>query len=211
MAAIRRWTADGALGRAITMQATTWANYHEKADGSWLDDPLRCPAGPLFRLGVYFLGEFASLLGRPVQMSVAHSRIRTGRPTPDTAQMHLRYDTGAIANIFSSFCVADGRPWADEVVLAFEHGRIHRWMERTGNFDMSQDRAVVELHRSGKPKLRVETAPGDFTGWYNWRAFHDAVRGRPGAVRHNADGLLLSVRLLSALTRAAQTGGPEAV
>lgn len=211
MDAIRRWVAEEKLGRPITLQAMTWSNYHEKADGSWMDDPFRCPAAPLFRLGVYFLGEFAGLLGRPVKMSVQQSRIRTGRPTSDTAQMNLVHENGALANIFSSFCVGDGRPWADEVTISYEHGRIHRWMERTGNVDMSSDRAVVELHRPGKPKVRVETTPGDFTGWYNWKAFHDAVRGAPGSVKLDANSLMMSVRLLSALTRASQSGLVESI
>ncbi len=211
MAAIRGWLADGSLGRPIGLQATTWSNYHEKADGCWMDDPVRCPAAPLFRLGVYFLGEFAGLLGRPVKMSVQQSRIRTGRPTADTAQMSLVYENGAMANIFASFCVGDGRPWADEVTLSYEHGRIHRWMERTGELDMSKDRAVVELHRPGKPKVRVETAPGDFTGWYNWKGFQAAVRGEPGSIKLDADSLVMSVRLLSALTRASQSGLVESI
>jgi predicted dehydrogenase len=211
MAAIREWTKAGALGRPITLQATTWADYREVADGSWLDDPMRCPAAPLFRLGVYFLGEFAGLLGRPVRLSVQQSRIRTGRPTADTAQLQIEYESGAMANVFASFCVGDGRPWADEVMIAYEGGRIRRWMERTGDSDMSQDRAVVELHRPGEPVVRVKTAPGDFTGWYNWRAFHEAARGRPGSVKLDAEGLLTSVRLLSALTRAARSGAVETV
>lgn len=211
MAAIRGWVADGALGRPISLQAMTWANYQEKADGSWLDDPVRCPAAPLFRLGVYFLGEFAGLLGKPLTMSVQQSRIRTGRPTADTAQMSISYENGALANIFASFCIGDGRPWADDVTISYEHGRIHRWMERTGNLDMSSDHAVVELHRPGKPKVRVETPPGDFTGWYNWTAFHAAVRNLPGSVRLDADGLVTSVKLLSTLTRASQSGLVEQV
>jgi predicted dehydrogenase len=211
MDAIRRWVAEEKLGRPICLQAMTWSNYHEQADGSWMDDPLRCPAAPLFRLGVYFLGEFAGLLGRPVKMSVQQSRIRTGRPTADTAQMNLAYENGALANIFSSFCVGDGRPWSDEVTIGYEHGRIHRWMERTGELDMSRDRAVVELHRPGKPKMRVETAAGDFTGWYNWNAFQAAVRDLPGSVRLDADSLVMSVRLLSALTRASQSGAVESI
>jgi predicted dehydrogenase len=165
----------------------------------------------LFRLGVYLLGEFAALLGEPVSVSVRQTRIRTGRPTADNAQMAIVYGNGAIANVFASFCVDDGRPWADDVTLVYERGRIRRWMERTGALDMGGDRAVVELHRPGRPVQRVETGPGAFTGWYNWPAFQAAVRGAPQAVMLDGHGLVASVRLLTALHRASQSGMPEAV
>ncbi len=208
---IRRWLAEADLGRPVSLHARTWADYAEQADGSWRDDPLRCPAGPLFRLGVYFFSDFAGIPGRPVEVHVQHSRLRTGRPTPDNAQISIAYEGGALANIFASFCISDGQAYRDEVVLACERGTIRRWMVRTGNTDMSQDHAVAELQRPGKAPERIVTTPGDFAGWYGWEAFHAAVRGLPGAVMHDAESTINGVRLLDALGRAANSGQVEKV
>jgi predicted dehydrogenase len=211
LAQIRRWMADGRLGRPVSLHARTWADYREQADGSWLDDPMLCPGGPLFRLGVYFLNDFASLPGKPVEVQVQQSRLRTGRPTADNAQISIVYEGGALANIFASFCVGDGHPYRDEVTLACEHGTIRRWMVRTGAIDMSRDHAVVELQRAGEPPEQRVTGPGDYAGWYGWDAFHAAVRGLDGAVMHDAAATLAGVRLLAALKRAALSGRAESV
>jgi predicted dehydrogenase len=207
LAFIRRWMADGSLGRPVSLHARTWADYNERADGTWYDDPLRCPGGPLFRLGVYFLSDFAGLMGKPVEVHVTHTRLRTGRPTPDNAQMAILYDNGALASIFASFCIGDGQPYRDEVVIACERGTIRRWMVREGGDDMDSDRAVVELQRAGHPVERIITEPGDYAGWYGWEAFHAAVRGLPGSVRADEAGTIASVRLLVALSEAANNGG----
>jgi len=208
---MRRWLAEADLGRPVALQARTWANYHEKADGGWADDPKRCPGGALFRLGVYLLNDFAALPGQPTSAYVQHARVRTGRPTPDNAQISLAYDTGAVANIYASFCINDGHPYADEIHLACERGVIRRWVDRISKPDMSGDHAVVELVRPGLPVERHETLPGDFAGWYDWIAFHDAVRGLPGAIRHNAEATVAGVRLLNAMSRSIASGLPEAV
>ncbi len=206
LARMRTWLTDYDLGQPVSLHARTWADYREKADGSWYDDPKRCPAGPLFRLGVYFLSDFAGLLGRPLEVQVQQTRVRTGRPTPDNAQMTITYENGALAAIFSSFCIGDGQAYRDELVIGCERGTIRRWMERAGGIEMDQDRAVVELQRPGHPIERLVTAPGDFAGWYGWKAFHAAVRGLPGSVPTNAEATIASVRLLAALGRAALSG-----
>ena len=54
------------------------------------------------------------------------------RPTADNAQIAIEFENGALANVFASFCVGDGRPWPDEVTLNYERGTIQRCIERTG-------------------------------------------------------------------------------
>lgn len=208
---MREWLAEGSLGRVISFQARTWADYRENADGSWMDDPARCPAAPLFRLGVYFLNDFAALMGRPEEVYVLQSRVRTGRPTADNAQISIRFENGSLGNVFTSFCVGDGRPYADEVDIVCEHGSVHRWMERRGTIDMSKDRAVAELRSPGRDTRRITTEPGDFAGWYDWRGFRAAVRGEPGAVLQDADATLYGVELLSAVAESSCTGLPVRV
>jgi predicted dehydrogenase len=210
-AKIQSWLMSGELGRPVTLQAQTWANYQEVADGSWMDDPARCPGGPLFRLGVYFLNDFAGLLGKPLRVQVQQARVRTGRPTPDNAQISIEYEGGALANIFTSFCVGDGRAYRDEVMIACEKGTVRRWMERAGGVEMDGDRAVVELLRPGAEVDRFVTAAGDYAGWYDWKGFHAAVRGLPGSVARNREATVAGVRLLAAMARSAQSGRSEAV
>ncbi len=164
IARIKWWEQEHALGAPIGMRAETWSNYRESTDGSWYDDPARCPVAPICRLGIYFLNDFAALLGQPARVHVMQSRIFTGRPTPDNAQMAIEFQNGALANVFASFCIGDGNPWPDRVTLNYERGTIDRWMERTGKPDMSGDRAVLELQAPGVAPARFEDTAGPLCG-----------------------------------------------
>ena len=211
IAQIKVWEKEHRLGAPIAMRAATWANYREQPTNSWYDDPEKCPAAPILRLGVYFLNDFAALLGTPTRVFVSQSRIFTGRPTADNAQISIEFENGALANVFASFCVGDGRSWPDHVTLNYEGGTIHRWVERTGAKDMSGDHAVLELLAQGTDAVRVHTPPGGFAGWYDWKAFHDAVRGVAGAPLQDAEKVLYGMRLLEAMRRSAASGLPEPV
>jgi predicted dehydrogenase len=211
IARIKRWEQEYNLGAPIAMRAATWANYREFPNDSWYDDPLRCPAAPICRLGVYFLNDFAALLGEPIRVHVMHSRIFTGRVTADNAQISVEFKNGALANVFASFCIGDGKPWPDSVTINYERGTIQRWMERTGELDMSGDRAVLQLQMPGLTVPRFETKPGAFAGWYDWEAFHDAIRGVRGVPLQNAQQVLFGVRLLEAMSRSTASGLPELV
>ena len=211
IAKIKSWQAEHNLGLPIAMRAATWANYRESPNGSWYDDPARCPAAPICRLGVYFLNDFAALLGEPVRVHVMQSRIFTGRPTSDNAQISIEFKSGALAAVFASFCIGDGKPWPDFVTLNYERGTIHRWMERTGNSNMGMDYAVLELQAPDIQAPRFATRPGAFAGWYDWKAFHDAIRGINNVPLQNAGEILFGVRLLAAMSRSAASGLPETV
>lgn len=208
---IKIWEDKYRLGAPIAMRAATWADYREHPTGSWYDDPERCPAAPILRLGIYFLNDFAALLGTPSRVFVSQSRIFTARPTADNAQIAIEFENGALANVFASFCVGDGRPWPDEVTLNYERGTIQRCIERTGSRDMSGDRALLELQAPEIDTVRFRTQPGAFAGWYNWEAFHDAVRGLNDVPLQNASQVLYGVRLIDAMSRSAMSGLPEAV
>ena len=211
MARIHSWQEQHRLGRPIAMRAETWAHYREVANGTWYDDPARCPAAPICRLGIYFLNDFAALMGEPARVQVMQSRIFTGRPTADNAQLCVEFKNGALANIFASFCIGDGKPWPDCVTLNYERGTIHRWMERTGNRDMSGDHAALRLQIPDSPPLQYETKPGQFAGWYDWQAFYDAIRGEKNVPLQNPEQVLFGVRLLDAMSRSAASGLPELV
>jgi predicted dehydrogenase len=105
---IMEWQSAYKLGNPVGCRADVWASYTEQADGSWYDDPERCPVAPIFRLGIYLINDLIAIFGEPEEVQVFASRIATGRPTPDTAQLGIRFANGGLANIFSSFCVRDG-------------------------------------------------------------------------------------------------------
>lgn len=211
IAKIKEWHAVHDLGAPIAMRASTWANYRETANGTWYDDPVRCPAAPICRLGIYFLNDFAALLGSPVRVHVMQSRIFTGRPTADNAQLTIEFGNGALATVFASFCIGDGKPWPDIVTLNYERGTIQRRIERTGDRNMGADHAVVELIAPGISETPFHTAPGEYAGWYDWQAFHDAIRGVRDVPLQNPEQVLYGVRLLEAMSRSAASGLPEPV
>jgi predicted dehydrogenase len=84
---IFNWQREHDLGRPVSAQCQTWVSYREKPDGSWYDDPKRCPVAPIFRLGIYAINDLMFLFKNPRQVSVMHSRLFTQRPTPDHALM----------------------------------------------------------------------------------------------------------------------------
>ncbi|MDX6765246.1 MAG: Gfo/Idh/MocA family oxidoreductase [Candidatus Methylacidiphilales bacterium] len=207
---ILTWVAEFDLGRPVSMQASTWARYREQANGTWYDDPALCPVAPILRLGIYFLNDFLPLLGTPSRVHVLQSRMFTGRPTVDHAQAGIEFTNGATASVMASFCVGDGKPYQDEVVLNYEHGTIRRRMVRLDAPDMGEDYAVLEL-QSPNGMARFQTPPGAYAGWYQWQAFARAVRGEPGVPPQNRDGVLYGLQLLAAIARAGRTGQTENV
>jgi predicted dehydrogenase len=201
------WQEEFSLGRPLAMRAETWAHYRETADGSWYDNPSACQAAPLIRLGIYFFNEFAALLGQPESVHVMHSRLFTGRPTADHAQVGIRYRNGALGHIFASFCVNDGQSYRDQVTLNYENATIRRWVERTPGTSGETHSAALELQT---PSLRreVRTQPGQWCGWYQWETFHRAMRNKAGTSESEIESILFGLRLLSASNRSAQTGEP---
>src|SRR5690606_1581322 len=74
------------LGRPVGCRLETYASYHEQADGSWLDDPERCPAAPIFRLGIYLINMSCNCLAslRPCRCwSRAFARVVPQRTMPN--------------------------------------------------------------------------------------------------------------------------------
>jgi predicted dehydrogenase len=210
VAQIRAWVGEYQLGRPIAMQARTSARYFEKPTGTWYDDPALCPVAPILRLGIYFLNDFVPLLGTPDRVQVQQSRIFTERPTVDHAQVGIEYTNGATASILASFCIGDGKPYRDEVILSYENGTIRRWVERMDGPDMGGDHAVVELQTPGKV-LRFQTKPGDYAGWYQWQVFARVVRGDVRMPRTNREQVLSGLNLLSAISCAGRSGRAEPV
>lgn len=172
---IDEWIAQYHLGRPIGYRAMTWCSYREQPDGSWYDDPARCPAAPIFRLGIYLINDISRYFGEVETLQLLQSRLFTGRPTADNAQLSLLHKNGAIGSIYASFCVNDRRSYLHALELNFENGTVFR---NTGA-DAVNGKIKLDLAASApeggfvREHREFDAAVGD----YQYDQFYKAVRG----------------------------------
>jgi predicted dehydrogenase len=197
MAQIRRWRETHALGLPVAARADVWVSYREKANGSWYDDPRRCPVAPVLRLGIYLINDLALIFGEAKQVRVLQSRLFTQRPTSDNAQVGILYRNGALANVFASFGVKDGEPYRYSLVVNFENGTIYRHRTNAGG-----RLSLVTANEAGG--RCVERVPLDgTTGGYQWEAFCRAVRGERLAGEIAPEQIVAGVRVIRMMAEAA--------
>jgi predicted dehydrogenase len=205
---IQAWRDRFQLGQPVACRAEITASYREKADGGWYDDPVRCPVAPIFRLGIYLINDLITLVGEPQDVQVLQSRLFTGRPTPDNAQLAISFKNGAIGNIFASFCINDGQYYSNSLTLNFENGTIYRNIGP--NVFPGPKLRMVAQHGESAPI--IETA--DFTehsGGYQWETFHRAVRGEKIEGETSPEQIVAGIKLISAMARAEKSQRMEAV
>lgn len=208
---ILQWREEFQLGRAVAARADIWANYRETADGKWYDDPEKCPVAPIFRLGIYLINDLIRLIGNPRAVSVMSSRLFTGRPTPDNAQLNLIFDNGALANVFSSFCVNDAQWWLSSLTLNFENGTVYRNYGpcRTPNPRLHPELSLV-VNQDGSPRSVSVVAEGSSED-YQWAAFHRAMHGAPLPGEMSEENMVAALRVIRAMARAEKSGRVEPV
>lgn len=211
LAQILRWKEELALGRPVAARADIWSSYRESADGTWYDDPDKCPVAPIFRLGIYLINDLIRLIGKPVAVSVMSSRLFTGRPTADNAQLSLHFENGALATIYSSFCVNDAQWWLSSLTLNYENGTIYRNVgpSKTGSPRLHPELSVV-VNRDGRPQTQSAIAEGS-TEDYQWSAFHRAIQGEPLPGEMPAEDIVTALRVIRAMARAEKSGRIERV
>ena len=209
-AQVLAWQIKHDLGRPVAARWETYTRYNEKADGGWYDDTARCPVAPVFRLGIYGINQLLRLCGRVSSLSVAHSRLFTGRPTPDNAELSLTFENGALGSVFASFCIDDARHYANTLCIHYERGTVTSEAHRTRE---NHDVVAKRLHiRSLKPdgKLHEEQTileEDSLLGSYQWAAFYRAVR--EGEVLTNEvspDIIAHSVQVINAMQAADLAG-----
>jgi predicted dehydrogenase len=207
LAQIAQWRTQYDLGRLVGLRAEAWGSYQETADGSWYDDPRRCPVAPIFRLGIYLINDIIRLAGSPAAIQVAQSRVRTGRPTPDNALLTLTFPDGALASIYASFCVDDGQPYKNSLAATFERGAVYR---NCGAPDalgarLRSELALVRRGRVHAPRVQ-RRAFRALSGDYQWQEFARAVRAGATLPGDSRDALLAGLSVIAALPEAARTG-----
>ena len=211
VAQIMAWQKELELGRPVAARADIWANYRETNEDSWYDDLNLCPVAPIFRLGIYLINDLLRLFGAVESVGVVSSHIFTGRPTPDNAQLCLKFKNGALANVFASFCINDAQWWLSSLTLNYENGTIYR---NAGPVERPDQREHPLLHvvtsQDGKAVTRSMTAAGS-TEDYQWETFHRAIRGEALPGQLTPEETIASVRVIQAMSRAEKTGQRESI
>jgi predicted dehydrogenase len=206
---VEQWRDEYDLGRPVGGRGAVWASYHETADGAWQDDPESCPAGPLFRIGIYLMHDLNRILGAAESVQLMTSRIRTGRPTPDNAQLQIGYRNGAMGHVFASFCVDDGDQYQSSLTLQFERGTIYR---NVGGFrdDVSSEKQSAEMilvgRRQNGREILEHTRVDELAGVYLWEVLARTIHEGRTIEDSYIEEIVNGVRLIDALRRA-QDGG----
>ncbi|XHR28401.1 MAG: Gfo/Idh/MocA family protein [Chthoniobacteraceae bacterium] len=208
---IRKWREEYHLGEPIHCRGEVLVSYRETEDGRWLDDPERCPAAPVFRLGIYVINDLIRLFGRISEVQIIASRIFTGRPTADNAQLSLRFENKAIGSVYATFCVDNGQHYANSLILHYERGTIYRNMLPVG-YDQAEATSRLLLFAACEQKKVVtqEWTQPEISGAYQWDAFYDAVT-RHRAVPMPIEDIVHAIDVIAAMARAERGGKTELV
>ncbi len=209
LAQIKRWQKEHGLGRLIFALSDCWYRSTEKADGTWYDDPALCPVAPIFRLGIYGINDVLALVDDELaELQVLESRVLTGRPTPDVAQLSLRFAGGTTAAIRATWCCG---PWRDNQAseFVFERGVVRRTYstpyhktaaETMVTLEAEDARQQIFNRKVSVPNLFVNSA-------YRWDLFHDAIRGGTVGDLLTPEQMVAGVRVIDAMKRAVLQNG----
>ena len=207
---IERWRQEYDLGRPIHCRGEVLISYREQADGRWMDDPALCPAGPVFRLGIYAITDLVRLFGEVQELQVLTSRIFTGRPTPDNAQLNLLFKNHALGSIYASFCVDNGQHYGNSLILHYERGTIYRNMLPVGYAKAEGSTRLLLMATRDREVLTQEMVIPEISGSYQWEAFHSAITQRR-AIPAPIDTIVHGIEIIAATARAEQSGQTELV
>ncbi len=200
---ILEWEKKYDLGRSAYFYGSVHANYHETADGSWYDDFVKCPAPPIFRLGIYLINDLQTLWGAVCAVRILETRLRTGRPTADNAVLSLEMENRAVGAITASFCVGDGDAYRNSLQLSYERGTIYRNMgpHRIGTHSDCELQLVQEI--LGVRRIVATAQVQSNAHKCNWNAFADAILRREPPTSGYIDRIVNGIETLNAMAREA--------
>lgn len=205
IALIRQWQQQHQLGAPIAARIETWVSYREQANGSWYDDPRLCPVPPIFRLGIYLINDLIALLGEAQKVTVLESRRFTGRPTSDNGQLGILFKSGALANVFASFCVGDGDRYRNGLILNFERGTIYRNIGPQRSLTENDLSLIMKVDDQRQCVEQVKLPQS--SGGYQWENFYRAVHGEKLAGAVSPEQIVAGLTVIEAMARAAESGG----
>lgn len=206
---IERWREEHSLGPAVAGRAEVSTSLFEEADGSWYDDADRCPVAPVLRLGIYLINDLVRLLGPASAVQVTQSRLRTGRPTADNAQVSIEFANGALGNVFATFCVDDGHRFDSLLTLNYMGGTISRRSRVVAPVGRTRLHLVAGAQLGGSTTASAGTDGG--SGDYQWEAFHRAILGEQMPDEPTHQQIVAGVRIVEAMARAERSGRTEPV
>jgi predicted dehydrogenase len=198
---IQRWIHEYDLGRPVGAHADVWVSYREKEDGSWYDDPIRCPAAPIYRLGIYLINDLVRLWGPVEKVQIMQSQLFTQRPTSDNAHLGLFFKNKALATVYASFCVKDGDHYRNSLTLNFENGSIYRnagpaWSaSANGHCHL----ALVKEHKNQPQVVAKETVTNQ-SGNYQWEYFARKIRGETHPEELTPEETVEGIRVIQSMS-----------
>ena len=208
---IEAWKVKYGLGRVIAGRHECWYKSVEKADGSWYDNPDLCPAAPVFRLGIYGINDMMQIFGEPESVQVMQSRIFTGRPTPDIAQLTIRFSNGAIVSTLDGWCLQPPRG-AESLAIYFENGTVFRGPALTENTEGRVTMCVVPaVNGNGLPSETVSVSREELSHSYQWEVFYKAIHGEKPANPTPAEVIVNGIKVIEAMRRSQNSGKTEMV
>ena len=208
---IEAWKSKYNLGRVIAGRHECWYKSVEKADGSWYDDPELCPTAPVFRLGIYGINDMMRIFGEPESVQVMQSRIFTGRPTPDIAQLTIRFKNGAIVSTLDGWCMQPTRN-AESLSIYFENGIVFRNPLLTENPEGRVTLCVVPAANSnGLPAETATVSHEELSHSYQWEVFYKAIHGEKPANPTPPEVIINGIRVIEAMKRSQKSGKTEMV
>ncbi len=197
------WRDEYQLGEPVAYRATTWCAYREQPDGSWYDDPQRCPVAPMFRLGIYLLNDIGWFFQGVHQVAVQQARIFTKRPTADNAHLAVSYQNGALGSIFASFCIDDYQYYRCALEMNFARGTLYRNMGPMAAETTDVQLAVVTV-QEGRQHIVQTTTPAQGAG-YQWYEFQRAVLARECIDVAYEDRIIAGLQIIDAMQQAAES------
>ena len=206
---ILSWQRDYDLGKLIFVRSDSWYKATESADGTWYDDPLRCPVAPIFRLGIYGINDILALAeGTLVELQVLEDRVLTGRPTPDVAQLGMKFSEGTIACVRATWCCG---PIRDNQVseFVFERGCIDRTYSardhRNAEYSILRLDAFDKDERVFSDECKISNLVVNSA--YRWDLFHRAVRGIETPDLLTPEQIVAGIRVIERMSEAVRAGG----
>jgi len=202
MQQILKWADEYNLGKKIACRIDTWVSYREKYDGTWYDDAELCPVAPIFRLGIYLINDLTRLLGKAKSVQVLKSRIFTERPTPDNAQMGILFESGAIANVFASFCVEDKQYYKKSMILNFERGTVTRNLGVTNHQQTAKESilSLVTLDSQKEQIVKNITIAGS-SEQYPWDEFYSILCDKAEIPINTDAAIVEGIRIINAMIK----------
>jgi predicted dehydrogenase len=212
MKQIQKWSDEFNLGNPVGARAEMWAKKQVRAGESWYKDRSRCPVAPIFRIGIYLINKLVLMFGEAESVQVMHSILNPESPLPTTAQLSIRFKTGAICSVYVSFDVDDGMAHRNAFTVNFERGTLYSNVGPIASDKEWEDLHLELVTRSEKGKRpKISSMSIQENHSYPWESFYNAINGNHLPQNNYADKIIAGLNIIEAMARAEISGKIENV